>query len=103
MKRLFVGGILILFLAGCLSVSDNLHSDNNIKVDKYNLQDEESNLKSKKLIFASLKKSKSFGYSYRLLADYQQLLKNEINANKIEIAEDVSQQKENAGQIRVIR
>lgn len=33
MKRLFVGGILILFLAGCLSVSDNLHSDNNIKVD----------------------------------------------------------------------
>ncbi len=82
---------------------DNSKNNNNIKVDKYNLQDEESNLKSKKLIFASLKKSKSFGYSYRLLADYQQLLKNEINANKIEIAEDVSQQKENAGQIRVIR
>lgn len=78
-------------------------SKNSIKNNTYNLQNEESVLKTKKLIFSSLKKSKSFGYSYRLLADYQQLLKNEIDANKIEIAEDVSEQKENAGQIRVIK
>ncbi len=78
-------------------------SNSSIKNDAFDLQSEESILKTKKLIFSSLKKSKSFGYSYRLLADYQQLLKNEIDANKIEIAEDISGQKENVGQIRVIR
>lgn len=60
------------------------------------LNNDENSLKTKKLLLASLKNSKSFAYSYRLLADYLQLLKNDIDANKIEIA-DVAK---NAGQVR---
>ncbi len=71
--------------------------------DKRDLQNETSILNAKKLLLSSLKKSKSFGYSYRLLADYLQLLKKDIDAGKIEIAEDVSELKEDAGKVRFIR
>lgn len=61
--------------------------------DKTALSKDESVFRAKKLIFDSLKKSQSFAYSYRLLADYLQILKDEIDAHKIEVA-DASVQKE---------
>jgi len=73
------------------------------KNDKRDLQNEESMLRAKQLLFESLQKSKTFSYSYRLLADYQQLLKKELDANKIEMAEDDSGVDQGAGGVRFIR
>ncbi len=73
------------------------------KKDTRNLKNEESVLRAKQLLFESLQKSKTFSYSYRLLADYQQLLKKELDANKIEMAEDASDVDEGAGGVRFIR
>jgi len=65
---------------------------------KYTLQDnrdelnlENRYLKSKRLILQSIKRSESFAYRYRLMADYQQLLRNELELDKVEIAEDLGE------------
>ncbi len=79
-------------------------ADKNEKIDdKHNLKNDVSVFRAKKLLFNSLKKSKTFAYSYRLLADYLQILKREIDQNKIEIAGDDSDRQENAGQVRFIK
>lgn len=87
------------------------NQNNNSKIDekhdfknnKRDLQNEESVLNAKKMLLSALKKSKSFGYSYRLLADYLQLLKQELDAEKIELAGDDAESNDDVGKVRFIR
>ncbi len=46
-------------------------------------------LASKQGLLYKLKKSDSFSFRYRLLSDYQDLLKRELRMNRIELAENV--------------
>ena len=57
------------------------------KIQPTQLQYAENSLGTKNLLFTALKKSISFAYSYRLFADYLQILKEEIAVEKIEVAE----------------
>ncbi|KAA3630965.1 MAG: hypothetical protein DWP97_14215 [Calditrichaeota bacterium] len=57
-------------------------------------------VKSKQHLFKALKQSNSFGFKYRLLADYQQLLRQEMEQEKIEIAEDLGEFDEDSRKYR---
>ena len=69
-----------------LDASYTKENNSTPEAQKESLKKDESVFRAKKLLFDSLKKSQSFAYSYRLLADYLQILKGEIDAHKIEVA-----------------
>ena len=62
------------------------------RVDQY--------VKGKQHLFKAFKQSKSFGFKYRLLADYQQLLRQEMEHDKIELAEDFDEFNEDSREYR---
>jgi len=62
--------------------------------DRADLKKMEGLLKAKERLYTSLRKSQSFSGKYRLLGDYLELLKREVRAEKIEVAEDVRELKE---------
>lgn len=80
------------------------------KDDQHDFVDDQKDLSllnryinSKKHILKSLRNSKSFGYKYRILADYQELLRKELVLDKVEIAEDIDEAHEDVGSTRTIK
>ena len=67
------------------------NSQCSFKGDQNDLSLENKHMNIKKRLLKAIKNSKSFGYRYRLLSDYQQLLHQGLKLEKVELAEDVGE------------
>lgn len=73
--------------------------------DRHDLRDDVNDLKQRQLLartkaklFVTLKRSEAFSNRFRLLNDYLDLLRGELNINRIEVAEDIKELREDINQ-----